>query len=86
MFVCVYVLAFGGGGGAVLAGRMGREYGGQRRHGSIYEYLSPKSLLNDHVLVKIPYYIIQAATILGTEIFYIYSCVKRKKTDMSDGT
>ena len=54
MFARVCVLAFGGGSGVVLAGRMDHEYRRQRRHGGIFEYLSPIRLLNLHVFVTIP--------------------------------
>jgi len=83
VFACVCVPAFGGAGGVVLAGRMDREYRRQRRHGGIFEYLSPTCLLNDHIFVEIPYYVIQVYTActLGTEIFCMYICV-----GVSDGT
>ena len=86
VFACVCVCAFGGGVGVVLAGRMDHEYRRQRRHGGIFEYLSPICLLNDHVFVEILYYIIQVSTALGVEIFYMYICVKGKKIGVSDGT
>ena len=65
---------------------MDHEYRRQRRHGDIFEYLSPICLLNDHVFVEIQYYIIQVSATLRTEIFYMYICVKRKKIGVSDGT
>lgn len=69
----------------MLAGTVHHEYRRQRRHGGIFEYLSPICLLNDHVFVEIQYYIIQVSTALRTEIFYLYICLKRKKICVCEG-
>jgi len=83
VFVCV---RSGEGVGVELAGRMDHEYRRQRRHGGIFEYLSPICVLNDYAFVEMPHYNIQVSTTLRTEIFYMYICVKRKKIGVSDGT
>lgn len=68
----------------MLAGRVNHEHKRQRRHGGIFEYVSPICLLNDRVFVEIQYYIIQVSTEIRTEIFDMYICVKRKKISVCE--
>jgi hypothetical protein len=68
--VRVYVCVFWGGGagaGGVLARRIDHEQRGQRRHGGMFEYLSPMCVLDNHAFGEIPHYIIQASTTLRRE-------------------